>query len=408
MKVKSGGLLPEHRFTMRADGVNYFTPYVRSPLESYMTGVDLPNYKSIIASGGSAVTEMYGVRFSERIHAPYTAVDFNTGSYQSLYETNFYFEDPMNLLASSPFSLNEMLGVEADVRGKVADYVRQMQSPFQAQVFLGESREILQLLFSPLSRAKKLTEFLEADVRKQKRTLRNLASDREITRNISKLHLEYRFAILPLISDINQIMILYNKQFEKRVRNSFYSETSAPVNQFTASRSWFGYPTIGCDCKVTVNRKFAVSDKLGVYFEKLPTYDDLQSYLVSELSNISALPLTAWELTPGSFLVDYFVNVQDVINAATLTGIHVNYQSLTKIWEDEVNQEAMNFRCNQPYHTLRSTHDGVSWRFKKRTVQRTSLSGLIPPISVSLPTSGVRLANMAALLALSLTKLKST
>lgn len=358
-----------------------------SPKRSYVRGEKLPNHKSVIASGGNATTVLEAVQYSYEDSRPQVSAYDKASNrlYTGSYYTNIV-QNPdglPNLLSDA-----RMKAVEAKCLEYAVSYVRSRQTPFQAQIFLGELPEVLQLLRNPLESSLRLARAFEKSKSKTRRV-----------KELSKLWLEFRFAILPLMSDISDIVALYNKQITEVEKNRFFAEDSASSS--TTSRQanllWYQNNT------VTQMDTYQAFLRFGIVFDRLDTHDGLVDYFANAVTDVSQLGLTAWELTPYSFLIDYFANIDTIISASTLAGINMNYTSFSKVrtWKS-VGQsvgESWYSSAKDPNYPIPPSARFVS---SKRTVNRSKLTSLVPPLTFTLPSSGVKLANLTALIISSL------
>jgi hypothetical protein len=110
---------------------------------------------------------------------------------------------------------------------------------------------------------------------------------------------------------------------------------------------------------------------------------------------------TIWELVPYSFLIDYFVNVDDIVSAATLSRSGLRWTSKTVVKEitEFLRPTAVvaNTSSSVDYRAYHGCQPGVTYRLK--TVDRNPYVGsLVPSLQLSLPTLPKQLMNITALL----------
>lgn len=375
----------------RSDG---FGTVIVPPKMSYLDGVDLPNFKQIIASGGSATTDLDAIRYSFKFYSPKISV-YSNNSFQG-WDTNLY--GILTDIDYVPFEVgtSDRLRVEAESLSKAVSYIRNRQTPFASQVFLAESAEILRFLKNPLKEALALTQSFSKLIRK-----RSSKNSKDALRALADNWIQYRFAVLPLISDINAIIAIYNDSIKQVERQRFYSETkvtnSSTINQGTGN--------FFVDRTSIVTHTYQSIIHVGVIFDKLEKHANLVDYLKNSLTDISNVALTAVEVTPWSFLVDYFVNVSDVVSAATLANVSAPYIAHSTISTIDIYNSATNIRMYPGNIVVAGTLPTEAFfKGQKRVVRRRSLSSLTPPLTFELPSTGVKYANITALIIKSLTK----
>jgi hypothetical protein len=116
---------------------------------------------------------------------------------------------------------------------------------------------------------------------------------------------------------------------------------------------------------------------------------------------------TAWELLPYSFVYDYFANIGDIINAATVQQSDMTFGNRlirTHNWSEGANWQPA--RSIAEYFTYGSgQHCDVSFggkpgRFKsvtKKFERSASIGSLIPTLEWSIPFKGGQIATLASL-----------
>jgi hypothetical protein len=124
--------------------------------------------------------------------------------------------------------------------------------------------------------------------------------------------LEVYFGIKPIVSDLHNGAEILSKDFDPtrikghgKATGEQFSSSSTEANWFRKREEYWVRTKCGCEAKVSNPNEF-LAEKLG---------------LVNPFA-------TAWELVPWSFVVDYFVNINQFIGALTDTyGVKI-----TKPW----------------------------------------------------------------------------
>jgi hypothetical protein len=105
---------------------------------------------------------------------------------------------------------------------------------------------------------------------------------------------------------------------------------------------------------------------------------------------------TVWELIPYSFLVDYFVNIGEIVSAATLNSSSVLWTNKTVT--HRVSYRALRWEANsKPYSNNVATVPGKAKSHLKTVTRYPNYAGaMVPTLTFSLPGLGQAL-NIAAL-----------
>jgi len=300
--------------------------------------------------------------------------------------------------------------------------LRNFSNAMQGGVFLGELREAAGMLRRPAaSLFEGLGKYLDtvnqrSRVYKAKRGRRRVRdktrideklADQESIKHITKIAaetwLEYSFGWIPFVSDIEDAFTaLDNLRSEERTVNvsaGGQAESTGSVGQ--------DYPTVfgvmGHVRSASLTYRCHVRIKGALRIQPQTTYvDHLKNWGVHTSQWVPII----WELVPWSFLVDYFTNIGDILNAD-------NTLNSRLVWcARGVKQTATQKVAWSPDHArtkalLGSKYISSSGSTSFASYERSSISRAhyapsdltLSDISVSLPDSGNQWLNMAALLA---------
>lgn len=180
------------------------------------------------------------------------------------------------------------------------------QRQFQGGVFLGELRETIHLVRHPLSG---LRELLNQYVGRC-RSRRNLQG-RDLAQHLSNQWLEFSFGALPLISDVEDgvsaLVRLRNKRYCVPVKG-FYSLSSPTSSSIGTVDGYAGGYRYERHISYTASRKIVGE----VYCKSNGDTAEIRQSLGLTVRDF--IP-TAYELIPWSFLVDYFSNLGEILDA---------------------------------------------------------------------------------------------
>lgn len=389
-------------------------------LNRYRESTPNPKYKQIIKDEGNATTplyayEQYATQKQGNYFISYTDGITRTDTWGG---TDLYATDPSELglffNANPNFRDTAVAKATASTYKAIADY----QSLFQGQVFAAELREVIDLVKNPFAKSAKLTDsFLRtfsldgANIRsarqwgtKAKRVKRNLARNApRIPKAAADQWLEYQFAVSPLIADVAKLLSLAGDLAAKRehetVRGYGEAITVETIVQPTSGGGGYGW-----NCDRTVLTKYRIQNiiRAGMTAKFLDEIEKMNSSSVwlDQLDDFSSLPLTAWEVTPFSFLFDYFVNVQGLIQSATVSQRGISYVSNSIVRTKETTvRNGTAITISRP-DWIQNVYPVISKEIVTgvRDVDRTATLLGIPPVVFSLPGSNIRYANIAALL----------
>lgn len=223
-------------------------------------------------------------------------------------------------------------------------------------VALAEIREAVQLLRHPLEGVLTVLQSFRRLKRFNKRNA--LAS----AKALSSFHLQVIFGVLPLISDIQGIL--------KALRNY-----KPEPERFTA-RGQAHSVSIKTDSGRSYRGGFATTSDYIVYNDTVTRDVSVRAYILYEASlslqerfgmSLKDIPLSVWQATGFTFLVDWFVNVGQFIAALTpVAGVNYLASGYTLLVEDtRVSEYSLETTHTGPHGWTGSYTGGVHSTFGK-------------------------------------------
>lgn len=356
--------------------------------ENFRFGDDRPNFAQVIADGGNATNWLHGVLYNVKIQPGFVkgvCTQCGPGAQEQISTfcglgINWVDND------DNSFPADLQLESQAIARQRAWTKLSELQSgSFNGYAFLGEFSETVKLLKNPLKESIKLTRDLLS--------VRGKAS----IKDFGDLWLQYRFGILPLLSDINEINQIIQQKAEERIRERyrFYGKASrSDTTQYQNGSPGFIAAGYGFTDKIYDAETII---RLGIQTSLLDGSSDSYSRALQTLDISKVLP-GAWELVSWSFLIDYFVNVGSIISASSTS-------STVLSWSSESNVSTITHRTTvtdwistwpEGFEIIASQPKTVT--IKRREVIRQGGTLEIPPLTFTLPGSDIRLKNIAALL----------
>lgn len=374
------------------------TPLLGITLPNYRTGVSLLDYRRRIAEHTEATTPLDAESTTvEFVGVPYSKLSWKrSGILEST--TRFGFFNPPVLCSFGGSNGNlPAIDITADNLAKAQALkffnkeVNEIFSPLQSKIFAGEIKETISLLLNPTKSLRRLYDAIFF----RKASFDKLPEGDSKIKALADLWLEYRMGAMPLIADINaalQIMEgVHNRHFIKSygVHNSTMYSAIEQNSIFTSTHYH----------DVEWRRKIEYFLKAGITQELLSTHKDLKAYLDADFSNTADFAGTIYELAPFTWLLDYFVNIGDIIGSLQNIGTKFNFtvqsrvETYTEIrkWDSHFGQKygtATDFKLEGGKPIVITT---------RRRVKRTTIGSMIPPLVFTYPVTPAQVGNTIAL-----------
>lgn len=278
----------------------------------YMWDIVTPNFHQLIAKGEIINNPMYKYRLVDRGNG---SIFYAEGTWDSSYlrvksrtveppiehlvDSSFYPSDTMTaidgVLDSDDFTAGRELAVSAA-------WANVDESEIQALASLAEMPETIKWVSSLLYRARKLiSTFLS-----KKRALRKLLKGTNPADAFSDFWLEFRYAFRPLVFEMQQAVAALEKAVERELRHTargFQRETVTDVHESTHDY-WIATQNRRTVSTIDSNYRAGVLYAIKVDIDEINAVWGLDQPIE-----------TIWELTPFSFIIDWFFNIGDVISS---------------------------------------------------------------------------------------------
>jgi len=277
------------------------------------------------------------------------------------------------------------------------------QTSFRTLTFLGELGETLRMLRNPTRALREgLGDYVKTVTKRSRRIKRS--NRPALNRVVGDTWLEYTYGWAPLISDARGAAQALNERLERY--QGLYAKVSSRgfERNFTQSSPQANFPAdriLRRSVVLSTWRDYTV--KYYGEVESRPK-NSIQADMQLFGANWREVIPTAWELLPYSFLVDYFTNVGDVLDAWT-------FQRSTIAWcmktvrssADLVGSVTALPSDITGYGTIATGQPQLNvmtcspLRVTKSTVYRNLTTPEVPSFDWKIPGFGRRYANMAAL-----------
>jgi hypothetical protein len=376
------------------------------------TGERLPNWQQVIARGDDATTNLTGTwdvinyrPLGKRIWQNHKNPSYPTATGRRWLEGDVEITNTaQNIFAPNPTA--SLSFVDNLARAAFYKKLHKEATQFQGLVFLGELRETLHLLRNPTKSLRDLCDGFLGKLSKRKRS-----HPKSWLTDSGSIWLEQAFGWKPLMNDIQDAATAWKRLTEP---NMAHRVTAGAKKSYDRSSELTNYERVGA---------YWTPNSSGIYFVnkwallrethvvryrgsvraqvEAPRWKDATLFGFEPKEFIPA----AWELLPWSFLVDYFTNIGDILDASVTSTRDVTYVDKATI---RLAEKHRHFIMDPSVGTfgsgwsLHSFEDGGLRRhaFSRKEVVRTKGTGIsIPDFQFNFSLSDGQLGNCAALLA---------
>lgn len=386
---------------------------VYNPGNNSRSGGDNPFWKSQVRACVQAGTAFSGTRYKfqpNHVHASVGAMrDLpRIGGGQKGRRECVYVSSGDGYLPV-PYSWASSTGSQAsnDAIRRVIKNAQRVQTQMSGMTFLGELGESVRMIRSPLKQFRSGIDDYFKSLKKVRRLDR-----RSRQAALTNTWLEFQYGWLPLAADIEDIqtsmrhlgtdLAVYKSISGSGTQEQFAGSTSGltAIDGGGVNVRYYSHSSVDKSIRYKgVVRRSVTSDG--------PT---LWGYSNSEFNRVFGLKLTlenfvptVWELIPYSFLIDYFTNIGDVLNASVWDSSHVRWLIQTTRTTSKVIQGGKLGNTVHPYGVSGTRLDASvsTGLFEKCVVSRSVVDprGLVPTLAFHMPGSNVRWMNIAALAA---------
>lgn len=390
----------------------------------FRTGINNPKWRFQIASCQDATTDLSGSK-SEIIleEGNYNVIVYwSYGIPGDPWPRTYSFQGIHNALLPDFYSVSYGQQSQAENVALMSAYkkIKQEHKLFSGLTFLGELRQAISMVKKPARALQEsLFSYIATLKRRSKGVPMNPAGNRKRKDILAETWLEYSFGWVPLLSDIGSAAKVISEyktgkdgSDTRRRRISAYGEDVAAVLEQYENMDSSIVPLIR---EYRTTGKNSSRYRIGLsYKTSLPTGTAKRVFQASGFELAEFIP-TAWELLPWSFLIDYFTNIGDLLEAFTTP--KDNIYRITKtvrsealiLYRVKLDRQRLSLFPGVYGPYSESGHGTTRWISKKTTFARTKVASLdLPRLQMENPfgkNTLVRSLNMSAL-ALSARSLK--
>jgi hypothetical protein len=367
------------------------------------TGDDRPNWKSLVRNQADATNAYSAYKWRIKLSSPlfieaeWRAITNADGKWWDSILRHQRFGGPSLTFVQPPpdavFSSTTALNA---AKSRFVQRARAAMSPFKGGVFLGELAETIHLIKRPASSLRQsLTAYLSA-LRRARRGFKH-ASKATKSKFLSGSWLEYQYGVLPLLSDIDDGCKALATLLTRTVPTEHVSATGR-ASQLVSLESLSNRGIEEWRYRANSMRVLKTSYRIEGAVKIAPAGSGSNARHTFGL-NVQEFVPTIWELIPYSFLADYFVNIGDIIEAATFCQSNLVWSCLSQKTTETI---SVSEACSEgsPYTKVSGSVSGGKGEMVAMRFSRQALTSLVPTFQFSLPGLGsTRWVNIAALVA---------
>lgn len=374
---------------------SWSTPVEVNWQNTRVSGVNPWYWKHLIAQGQDATTQLHGQKMTLYIRD----IDVEWGSFGGTVTRirgpwQIYGQPDIGLMVPPSHLYDE---AQARAETEFVKQVRQARTKWESGEFLGEIFQTARLLVNPLKSIRGQSVNAGRRIRDIAKRFKGWDKNSDRLQRCTDTYLAYKFGIKPALEDAKGIskavlaMANGHQRYEvQRLIGTGVAEEAISDVVAGAALSGPANPAVRFTYR---DKRKATVRILGGYSVALDRSPEMGFFDQVGLAPDNWVP-TLYELFPWSFVIDYFVNAGEVLDAFSLGSVNFNWLLQTNRFERELEMHTCGVEYN-PNGPAFATDGHVS--LKQSNVSRAKRdNSFAPPLTVKKPSLSQSL-NIAAL-----------
>lgn len=384
------------------------------------SGTKVQDYKEKIRNGENAASvynlDRYELKGNEPGHASFSAVYTGYLPPNQVGDTRSETWTGIEIIPSASLAHRPTSVIEADAiaLAKIYKKIREEQQHMNSPAIVAEFVDVIRQFGSPARSIVDLTNRHLNRLALERRGLKGSTSFKRIKWHeiVASTYLEWSFGLRPLISDTQSAAEALAKwQYEKNhpvhfrkairsrgVNKAVYKDTGVPTQPWKASWIYVNNVTDWqTECRVQYN--------VGLSTTPIAAFGSNERLLQILGFNPSNWVPALWEAVPWSWLIDYFTNVQQILEAAATVTTGVKWISKTVTYRtDYRHTREVNDAASRQTTAAHGYSGGATGHCGRMHLVRTTMARSIPAtlgvpaLTLEYPQKVGQLANMVAVL----------
>lgn len=382
-------------------------PWIRfEDFSAFKNSVENPRWREQILKAQDATTP-----FSAEHHFVAAAANATAG-YHWLQQTKdqvYVSLDPVSYVGHTTCPFPDQSRVPTMRTLAASKFYNKMSDSFAGGTFIGELRETVAMIRRPaLELRRGLNHLIRTNVGIRNRTLREFKRNKINAKQARKQYakaaaaswLEWRFGMIPLMSDISSAYEAFQKLSATPLTEPFHFAASERSTSSKHVKRVYTAFFLSADMDIAAFHEVGVK-YTGAVLSRVSTSASIQESL--SVAPLDWVP-TSWQLLPYSWIADYFFNIGEVLDAIVLAQriryayCCENVRHLSKYRVDVAWRfDGAGAVEGVHYENLRIGDAGFARAQKKRVVRTKVATVPIPSLSTRWALSTSRGMNLAAL-----------